>query len=117
MPPSVLPSLATKLKLAREAKASLLVSGSYEILPEKEEVAASVTVRARIIKVNEGRILSDKLPDGRRINREINLTDALGNLQSVQDSWPIRSSTKGTRPCRLDLTIYRNGQQSSGKGV
>lgn len=30
------------------------------------------------------RFLNEELPDGRRITRDINLTDALGNLQSVQ---------------------------------
>jgi tetratricopeptide (TPR) repeat protein len=34
--------------------------------------------------VNEGRFLSEELPDGRRITRDINLNDALGNLQTMQ---------------------------------
>ena len=84
MPTTVLPSLAASLKLAREAKASLLVAGAYNIIPERDGVAASVTVKAKIIRVNEGIFLGDTLPDGRRINKEINLTDALGNLQSIQ---------------------------------
>ncbi len=84
MPPSVLPSLAASLKLAREAKASLLVSGSYKIVPEKEDVAASVTVEAKVIRVNEGQFVIEEFPDGTRKTREISLIDALGNLQSVQ---------------------------------
>ncbi len=84
IPLIVLPSLASSLKLAREAKATLLVAGAYSITPERDDVAASVTVNAKIIRVEEGIIVGDILPDGRRINREINLTDALGNLQTVQ---------------------------------
>ncbi len=84
IPAAVLPSLATSLKMAREAKASLLVAGNYTITPETKEVAASVTVKAKIIRVNEGRFLSDKLDNGTRVNRELVLTDALGNLQTVQ---------------------------------
>ena len=63
MPASVLPSLAASLKLARESRASLLVSGTYNIIPEKDDVAASVTVKAKIIRVNEGRFLIEEFPD------------------------------------------------------
>lgn len=84
MPPSVLPSLAASLKLARESRASLLVSGTYNIIPEKDDAAASITVKAKIIRVNEGRFMIEEFPDGTRKTREIDLTDALGNLQSVQ---------------------------------
>ena len=84
MPVNVLPSLATSLKLAREGKASLLVSGKYNVIPEKDDSAASITINAKIIRVNEGRFLSEEFTDGTRRVREINLTDAMGNLQSVQ---------------------------------
>lgn len=83
MPTTVLPSLATSLKLAREGKASLLIAGKYNIVPAKDDVAASITVNAKIIRVNEGRFLGETLPDGKNITREINLTDAMGNLQTV----------------------------------
>ena len=84
MPSSVLPSLAASLKLAREANASLLVAGNYSIIPESNDTAASVTVRAKVIRVREGRFMVEEFPDGTRRPREINLTDALGNLQSIQ---------------------------------
>ena len=84
MPLSVLPSLAASIKLARESKATILISGKYSITPEKDDVAASVTVKAKVIKVNEGRFLVEEFKDGSRKTREINLTDALGNLQSIQ---------------------------------
>ncbi|NNF00070.1 MAG: tetratricopeptide repeat protein [Pyrinomonadaceae bacterium] len=84
MPLTVLPSLATSIKLAREGKATLLVAGSYQILPETQNVAASITIKARVIRVNEGTFLAETLPNGRLEIREINLRDALGNLQTIQ---------------------------------
>jgi tetratricopeptide (TPR) repeat protein len=84
IPLTNLPSLATSLKLARESNASLLISGKYNIIPQQGDVAATLTVTAKIIRVNEGRFLSEELPDGRRITRDINLSDALGNLQTME---------------------------------
>ncbi|QQS41027.1 MAG: tetratricopeptide repeat protein [Acidobacteriota bacterium] len=84
MPPRVLPSVAASLKLAREGGANLLIVGRYNVEPEKDDVAASITINAKIISVNEGRFLSEEFPDGSRKTREIVLLDALGNLQSLQ---------------------------------
>ena len=84
VPLTILPSTATSLKLARTANASILISGKYSIIPEQGDKAASVNITAKIIRVNEGRFLNEELPDGRRVTRDINLTDALGNLQTVQ---------------------------------
>ncbi|HUF03729.1 MAG TPA: tetratricopeptide repeat protein [Aridibacter sp.] len=84
MPPRVLPSVAASLKLAREGGASLLIVGRYNVEPAKDDIAASITINAKIISVNEGRFLSEEFPDGSRKTREIVLLDALGNLQSLQ---------------------------------
>lgn len=84
VPLTVLPSLATSLKLARESNATLLIFGKYNIIPAEGDVAASLSITAKIIRVNEGRFLSEEFPDGRRITRDINLTDALQNLQTIQ---------------------------------
>ncbi len=84
IPLASIPSLATSLRLARESGATLLVSGRYTIVPAQEDIAATINVTARIIRVNEGRFLSEELPDGRRITRDIALNDALGNLQTMQ---------------------------------
>ncbi len=83
VPLTVLPSLATSLKLAREAKTSLLVAGKYNIIPAQGDVAATVTVTAKIIRVNEGRFLSEDFPDGKR-RIDIVINDALQNLQTVE---------------------------------
>ena len=84
IPLTVLPSLATSLKLARESNATLLIAGRYNIEPAAGDVAAKVTVTTKIIRVNEGRFLSEEFPDGSRKTREIVLNDALQNLQTVQ---------------------------------
>jgi len=84
IPLSNLPSLATSLKLARESNATLLISGRYDIVPAQGDTAATLNVIAKIIRVNEGRFLNEELSDGRRITRDINLNDALGNLQTMQ---------------------------------
>jgi tetratricopeptide (TPR) repeat protein len=83
VPLTKLPSLATSLKLAREGNASLLVAGKYSIIPAQGETAATLNVTAKIIRVNEGRFLNEEI-DGKRITRDINLTDALANLQTIQ---------------------------------
>ena len=84
VPLTTLPSLATSLKLARETNATILISGRYNIIAAQGDSAATINVTAKIIRVNEGRFLSEELSDGRRVTRDININDALGNLQSVQ---------------------------------
>ena len=83
VPLTNLPSLATSLKLARESGATLLIAGKYNIVPAQAETAATINVTAKIVRVNEGRFLSEVI-DGRQVQRDINLNDALGNLQTMQ---------------------------------
>ncbi len=83
IPLVTLPSLATSLKLARESGATLLIAGRYNIAPASEDTAATLTVTVKIIRVNEGRFMSEVL-DGRQITRDISLNDALNNLQTMQ---------------------------------
>lgn len=83
IPLTSLPSLATSLKLSRESGATLLVTGQYTIVPSQGDLAATVNVTAKIVRVNEGRFLSEEI-DGRLIQRDIILNDALGNLQTMQ---------------------------------
>jgi tetratricopeptide (TPR) repeat protein len=82
IPLTNIPSLATSLRLARESGATLLVTGAYNIVPEQDDTAATINITSRIIRVNEGRYLSEVI-DGRQISREIVLTDALANLQTL----------------------------------
>ena len=75
--------MATSLRLSRESGATLLISGRYTIVPAQEDTAATINVTARIIRVNEGRFLSEVIGD-RQVQRDIVLNDALGNLQTMQ---------------------------------
>ena len=84
IPLTSLPSLATSLKLARAGNATLLITGYYTIVPAEGDMAATINVTTKIVRVNEGRFLTEDLPDGRRITRDITLNDALGNLQTMQ---------------------------------
>ena len=84
IPLSNLPSLATSLKLARESNATILVAGRYNISPAAGDAAATISVTAKIVRVSEGRFMSEELADGRRITRDISVGDALENLQTIQ---------------------------------
>ena len=82
VPLTSIPSLATSLWIAQRAKASLLMVGSYEIPPADEKQITTVYVKARVIRVRDGKILSEDFQDGRK--SEFDLHDALGNLQTLQ---------------------------------
>src|SRR3981081_319494 len=82
LPETVIPSRATAIKLAREAKASMIVIGTYSVTPvepetkpdrkagkDKPPAEAYVQVMARVIKVNEGRTLGE-LFDGSWATRQ-----------------------------------------------
>ena len=66
IPLTTLPSLATSLKLARESNSTLLIAGRYNIVPAGADTAATINVTAKIIRVNEGRFMSEVI-DGRQI--------------------------------------------------
>ena len=97
LPPTVIPSRATSIKLAREAKATLIVLGTYSITPpeepdpkaakaksdkDKPAAEAYVQVTARVIKVNEGRTLGEEL-DGRWATRQFDFGGLLTTLQNI----------------------------------
>ena len=89
VPEVVIPSRATAIKLAREAKATLVVLGTYSITPaasnnakDKEPGEAYVQVTARVIKVNEGRTLGEVL-DGGWATRQFDFGGPLTTLQNI----------------------------------
>jgi len=85
LPLTVIPSRATSIKLAREAGATMVVLGTYEVTPARDEKSvAEVHGSARIIRINEGRIAGKQMPDGRWATHEFFFGDALLNLQTVQ---------------------------------
>jgi len=83
IPLSTQPSFAKSPKLARDIGASLLIAGRYNIVPAGTDTAATINVTSKIIRVNEGRFMSEMI-DGRQVTRDISLNDALGNLQTMQ---------------------------------
>lgn len=77
-------TLATALKLAMASKADVLVVGSYEINKGNSwDNFKSIRATAKIIKVNEGRFLSEEF-DTKRITRNIVITDKAENLRTLQ---------------------------------
>lgn len=93
LPETVIPSRATAIKLAREAKASMIIIGSYKVTPppvdtqegskrDKSSGEALVQVTARVIKVNEGRTLGEVL-DGSWATRQFDFGSVLTDLQKI----------------------------------
>ena len=74
LPMTAQPSRATAIKIAREAKATLVVLGSYEVKGGRgEDSPAEVRGTARVVRVNEGRLW-----------RPYDFGGALINLQRMQ---------------------------------
>src|SRR5205085_11204939 len=83
LPISAQPSRATAIKIAKEAKATMVVLGTYDVTPNQDVPLSNVHGTARVISVNEGRLMGDMI-DGRWGWRPFDFGDALGNLQRVQ---------------------------------
>src|SRR5882762_3222496 len=95
LPETVIPSRATAIKLAREAKASMIVIGTYSVTPaepdakpgaakrDRSSVEAYVQLTARVIKVNEGRTLGEMF-DGSWATRQFDFGGPLTTLQNIQ---------------------------------
>lgn len=94
LPETVIPSRATAIKLARQAKATMIVVGSYSVTPpatteasagnntEKLPSDAYVQVTSRVIKVNEGRTLGEVM-DGGWATRQFDYGAVLTTLQEI----------------------------------
>jgi tetratricopeptide (TPR) repeat protein len=93
IPETVIVTRATAIKLARQAKASIVVIGSYSVVPpptteakpngtEKGPADGYVQVNARVIKVNEGRNFGEA-KDGNWISRQFDRGDTLTSLQEI----------------------------------
>src|SRR5829696_4057402 len=90
LPETVIPSRATAIKLARQAKATMIVVGSYSVTPppssdgkaDNTERDAYVQVTSRVIKVNEGRTLGEVM-DGGWATRQFDYGAALTTLQDI----------------------------------
>lgn len=84
LPLTTIPSRATAIKLGRDTHATLVVVGTYSVVPGRDGAADSIQGTARVISVTEGRLMGRALPDGRWITREYDFGGALTTLQQVQ---------------------------------
>lgn len=84
LPLTTLPSRATAIKLAREAKATMVVIGTYSVMPPQGETPASLQGRANVIRVNEGRLMGEPMADGRWATPVYDFGGALTTLQTMQ---------------------------------
>ena len=100
IPLATLPSLATSLKLARESNATLLISGSYNIVPAGTDTAATINVTSKIVRVNEGRFMSEVI-DGRQVTRAIISTTRSVTCRRCRDRSLIKFSISVIRRCRF----------------
>src|SRR5215211_4151164 len=89
LPETVIPSRATAIKLARQAKAAMIVVGSYSVTPpasgeanDKVPRDGYVQVTSRVIKVNEGRTLGEVM-DGGWATRQFDYGGPLTTLQDI----------------------------------
>ena len=98
LPETVIPSRATAIKLARDAKASMIVIGTYSVIPPMKDESSSdsektgrdksppevyVQLTARVIKVNEGRTLGQMF-EGGWATRQFDFGGPLTTLQNIQ---------------------------------
>src|SRR6266404_2032200 len=91
LPETVIPSRATAIKLGREAKATMIVIGSYEVMSPQQDATAEkdktsaeafVKVMARVIKINEGRELG-QVDEGGWAVRRFDFGGPLTTLQNI----------------------------------
>ena len=95
LPETVIPSRATAIKLARQAKATMIVIGSYSVTPPSTPAAAAgtepkeklpgdayVQVTARVIKINEGRTMGEVF-DGGWATRQFDYGGPVTTLQDI----------------------------------
>lgn len=83
LPLTTLPSRATAIKLAREAKATMIVLGTYSIVPAQGETAITIQGTARVVKINEGRTMGEMI-DGGWATRVYDFGGGLTKLQEMQ---------------------------------
>ncbi len=84
LPLTTLPSRATAIKLAREAKATMVVIGTYSVTPADGNTPAALQGRASVIRVNEGRLMGEMMPDGQWATPVYDFGGALTTLQTMQ---------------------------------
>ena len=83
LPLTTIPSLATAIRLGRAANATMVVLGTYSVSQGTDKANATLVGTARVVKVNEGRLMGEVMPDGRWASRIFDFGDTLTLLQRV----------------------------------
>jgi tetratricopeptide (TPR) repeat protein len=83
LPLTTIPSLATAIRLGRAAHATMVVLGTYSVTQNGDKASATLVGTARVVKVNEGRLMGEVMPDGRWASRLFDFGDTLTQLQRV----------------------------------
>lgn len=95
LPLTTIPSLATAIRLARAAKATMVVLGTYSVTLGQEKSTATLLGSARVVKVNEGRVMGEEMCEGQLVegkcygrlvwaSRIFDFGDPLTELQRMQ---------------------------------
>ncbi len=84
LPLTTLPSRATAIKLAREAKATMVVLGTYSVIPARDNQPEMISGTASVIMVNEGLWLGKTMVDGNRAKSVFDFGEPLTQLQKIQ---------------------------------
>jgi tetratricopeptide (TPR) repeat protein len=84
LPLTTIPSLATAIRLARAANATTIVLGTYSVTVGPDKSIVTLLGASRVIKVNEGRVMGEVMPDGRWASRIFDFGDPLTQLQRMQ---------------------------------
>jgi tetratricopeptide (TPR) repeat protein len=85
LPLASVPSRATAIKIGQEARATLVVLGTYDVTPKQDEKSLpEIHGTARIVRINEGRLAGDMMPDGRWAWRPYDFGGPLNDMQRMQ---------------------------------
>ena len=84
LPLTTIPSLATTIKLGRAANATMVVLGTYSVSEKSDKTDVSLLGAARVVMINEGRVMGEIMPDGRWASRIFDFGDPLLQLQRTQ---------------------------------
>lgn len=82
--PTTLPSRATAIRLAQKANATMVVIGTYTVIPAKDNQPEMISGSARIIRVNEGLWVGETMFDGNWAPRVFDFGEPLTQLQKIQ---------------------------------
>lgn len=84
LPLTTLPSRATTIKLAQKAKATMVVLGTYNVIPARDGQPEMISGRASVVLVDRGVWLGKTMPDGNWGQSVFDFGEPLTQLQKTQ---------------------------------